>query len=339
MARLKDIASEAGVSIVTVSNVINGNYKKVSDKKIHEIQEIIRKYDYVPNATARSLAAKKSNIIGVVIPYVTKDENFLQSPYNAQVLSVIEKVVRGKGYYLMVRCVEGCGEIIPVIRTWNVDGVIFLGAYRKEAEELKKDLKLPMVFMDTYTNDENISNIIVDDFKGGYIAAKYLINKGHRSICFAGPNHQDENVVQKICSGYVSAMKESGLEKFIVSETAGSTSFDCGLDVGRKIGFYKTPVTAVFATADILALGIIQGLRLSGKRVPEDISVIGYDNLPECRYSEPALTTINQNIAVKAQRAAEMLFDQIIDGTVIPREEVDVELIERQSVVAKGQYL
>ena len=103
MARLKDIASEAGVSIVTVSNVINGNYKKVSDKKIREIQEIIRKYDYVPNATARSLAAKKSNIIGVVIPYVTKNENFLQSPYNAQVLSVIEKAVRGKEYYLMVR--------------------------------------------------------------------------------------------------------------------------------------------------------------------------------------------------------------------------------------------
>ena len=196
-----------------------------------------------------------------------------------------------------------------------------------------------MVFMDTYTNDQSISNIIVDDFKGGYIATKYLINKGHRSICFAGPNHQDENVVQKRFGGYVSAMKESGLEKFIVGETAESTSFDCGLEVGRKIGFYKTPVTAVFATADILALGIIQGLRLSGKRIPEDVSVIGYDNLPECRYSEPALTTINQNITLKAQRAAEMLFDQITDDTVVPREEVDVELIERQSVVAKGQYL
>ena len=96
---LKDIANEVGVSSVTVSNVINGNHKKVSTETIKRIEEVIEKYNYRPNATARSLAMKKSNIIGFVIPNVDDAENFLKSPYNAEIFGTFESYVRKKGYY------------------------------------------------------------------------------------------------------------------------------------------------------------------------------------------------------------------------------------------------
>lgn len=131
MVTQKDIAREAGVSSVTVSNVVNGNYHKVSEENIKKIQGLIEKYHYLPNATARSLAKKESQIIGVVIPNISKDDNFLESPYYARVLGVLEQIVRNKGYYLMVRCVGKCTEIIPHLSAWNVDGVIFLGHIRK----------------------------------------------------------------------------------------------------------------------------------------------------------------------------------------------------------------
>ncbi len=333
MITLKDIAKEAGVSSVTVSNVINGNYKKVSAEKIEEIQEIIKKHHYVPNAVARSLAVKESKLIGVVIPYVSENENFLQSPYNAEILGVLEKWIRKNGYYLMVRCVDSCNEIIPVINTWNVDGVVFLGAYSHEVRELKKQLQLPMVFIDTYTEEKGIVNIGVDDFRGGYIATKYLISKGHRSVCFVGPCYIDGNVVEKRYGGYLKAMRECGYEDNILSEHAVGTSYECGVGIGKKIAFAEEEITAVFATADILALGLIQGLRLSGKRVPQDVSVIGFDNLLECRYSTPQLTTVSQNISVKAERAAAALFQMIREKKKLSMIEIiEVELVERQSV-------
>ena len=333
MITLKDIAKEAGVSSVTVSNVINGNYKKVSAEKIEEIQEIIKKYHYVPNAVARSLAVKESKLIGVVIPYVAENENFLQSPYNAEILGVLEKWIRKNGYYLMVRCVNSCKEIIPVINTWNVDGVVFLGSYSYEVRELKKQLQLPMVFIDTYADEKGIVNIGINDFRGGYIATKYLISKGHRSICFVGPCYVEGNVVEKRYDGYLRAMQECGYGDNISSEHASDTSYECGIDIGKKIATVKEEVTAVFATADILALGLIRGLRLNGKRVPQDVSVIGFDNLLECRYSTPQLTTISQNISLKAERAADALFQMIREKKKLSINEIiEVELVERQSV-------
>ena len=137
MVTQMDIAREAGVSGVTVSNVINGNHHKVSEENIKKIQALIEKYHYVPNATARSLAKKESRIIGVVIPNVDENDNFLKSPYNAEVLGVLERIVRAKGYYLMVRCVGSCQEIIPMVATWNVDGVVFLSAFRDDVIEIK----------------------------------------------------------------------------------------------------------------------------------------------------------------------------------------------------------
>lgn len=333
MITQKDIAKEAGVSIVTVSNVINGKYHKVSEENIKKIQDLIKKYDYTPNATARSLAKKESRIVGVVIPNIGAEDNFLQSPYNAEVLGVLERVIRARDYYMMVRCVGNCREVIPILNTWNVDGVIFLGSYESDASEFRERMGIPMIFLDTYFREAAASAVKADDFKGGYLAAKYLIAMGHEDILLAGPQIHGDSVVPKRYQGYAAAMKEHGLEDKIRWQYVEFTTYDCGVENGKKIAFLDRIPTAVFATADIIALGIMEGLHLSGKRVPEDISIVGFDNLTEGRYSTPKLTTVSQNISLKAEIAAKHLFEMIRSKEERRIDEsVDVEMVERQSV-------
>ncbi len=333
MVTQKDIAREAGVSSVTVSNVVNGNYHKVSEENIKKIQGLIEKYHYLPNATARSLAKKESRIIGVVIPNISKDDNFLESPYYARVLGVLEQIVRNKGYYLMVRCVDKCTEIIPHLSAWNVDGVIFFGAYSEDVAIIKGKTHIPMVFMDTYVDRKSASCVVADDHKGGYLATKYLIERGHRDILFAGPEIKGNGVIPRRYRGYEKAMKEAGYGRRIRWQYIPITSFDCGMEYGGRIASLMPVPTAIFVSADILALGVMAGLRKAGREVPEDISLVGFDNLAEGRYATPTLTTVSQNIVLKAQLAAKQLFTLIQDKNAEDKEmEVDVEIIERESV-------
>lgn len=332
---LKTIAKEAGVSTVTVSNVIHKNYKKVSAENVEKIEKIIEKYHYVPNATARSLAMKKSKIIGIVIPNVSGDDIFLKSPYDAVMLSILEKEIRKRGYYVMIRSVSAALDAVPLIRNWNVDGVIILGATAKDVPVIQSALALPVVFVDTYSTECSFSNVGVDDEKGAYLATRYLINCGHEDIWFVGPDICQEGVIQSRYRGYEKALQESGLTDCARHVYAESTSYECGIELGKQIAFAKEDVSAVFVTADILAIGIMEGLRLSTKRVPEDISVVGFDNLPEAQYTWPKLTTVSQNIPQKAVVVVEELFRLLkMENTESEhiQKQMDVELVERNSV-------
>lgn len=330
---LKDIAKIAGVSAVTVSNVINGNHNKVSQETVEKVQKIIEENHYRPNATARSLALKESKIIGVVIPNLREDEVFSQSPYNAQILASLEQYIRGQGYYLMIRCVNKCKEVIPIFSTWNVDGIIFFGAFKNEVEEIQPRLKVPAVFLDAYAEELPIANVGIDDYKGGYLATRYLLGKGHRQIAFAGPDVNSPGVIQERYRGYCDAYAEKGIELSPEHNFEVITVYDQGVEAGKKIAFSEVPFTAVVSMSDILAFGIMEGLRLSGLNVPDDISIVGFDNLPACHYSYPQLTTVSQNLEQKAFLAGEYLFQMIQNKEkLVVNEKVDVEIVERQSV-------
>lgn len=329
---LKTIAEKAGVSTATVSNVINGNYHKVSQETISKVQKIIQDNEYAPNATARSLASKKSRIIGVVVPNIGHEEDFFVNPYNAHLLALLENYIRNQGYFMMMRCVERCREIIPLFSSWNVDGILFLGTFLSEVEDIRQSLHVPTVFIDTYAPDAKIVNVGIDDYKGGYLAARYLLGRGHRTIAFVGPNINSSQVIHQRFLGFSEACKEKGI--IIPPEHI----FECfslyqhGIIPGQKIASSPQQFTAVFVTSDIVAFGVIEGLRLCGLSVPEDVSVIGFDNLPECLYSNPKLTTIAQNLPQKAQLAGEKLFKMIRGEEITSDIRVDVEIIERQSV-------
>lgn len=331
--KIKDIARQAGVSTATVSNVINGNHHKVSQATIEKVQGIIAEMGYSPSATARSLASKESRIIGVVVPNLSEEEAFSINAYTTQAVGRLEQYVRKKGYYLMIRSVRKCEEIVPVVSGWNVDGVIFLGAFRSEVERIESLLKVPTIYVDTYAPDLGIANVGINDRKGGYLMGKYLLDKGHRRIAFVGPSVESPGVIQQRYRGFCAALEEQGLEmaadQIFVAETRGQS----GIETGMKIASSEQDFTAVAAMSDMLALGIMVGLRRGGRRVPEDVSVIGFDNLTACEYTYPTLTTIGQNIDEKCDLVCKHLFEMIKKKEKTPVNEVlDVELIERQSV-------
>lgn len=334
MTTLKDIALEAGVSVMTVSNVINGNHSKVSEKNRIKINKIIKKYNYVPNLTARSLTAKSSKIIGVIIPYYGNNEYSFKNPYISELFGVIEKSLRDEGYYLMVRTIEDISKISELIKNWNMDGAIFLMPdYENVVHSFITENKFPMVFIDSYSNMDNVLSVGINDYKGGYIATKYLLNHGHKKILFAGPCFENNTIIKKRLDGYKAALSEYNITFNNDLITCLDPTYKLGVELGKKISNKEYDITAVVTTADIMAIGIIEGCRLNGVNIPKDLSIIGFDNLLPCIYVTPKLTTVSQNIESKGKETVRLLIEYIKNGSVADNKiTLDVEIIERQSV-------
>lgn len=331
--KIKDIAEKAGVSTATVSNVINGNYHKVSQTTVEKVRRIIDEIGYSPSATARSLASKKSKIIGVVVSNIGDEDNFFSNPHYAHLLALLEKHIRDEGYYMMLRCVDRCSQIIPLFSSWNVDGMIFFGTVQSDVEEVKNSIRVPAVFIDTYAEAQDIANVGIDDFKGGYLSAKYLIEMGHREIAFAGPGIHNPGVTGQRFQGFMQACKEFGIQMPEDHLFDTMAIYESGVETGKCVAKSWISFTAVAAMSDISAFGIMEGLRTAGKRVPEDVSVIGFDNLLECRYCNPKLTTVSQNTEQKAGNVSRLLFSRIRGEEKSPAlVKNDVKIEVRQSV-------
>ena len=333
---LKTIAKLAGVSTVTVSNVMNGKYNKASRETIERVQKIIEETGYHPSATARSLIMKRSRIIAVVIPNLHEDESFSDSPYNVQILGYLERYIRSRGYYMMLRCVVQSFEVLSDLATWNIDGALLLGVAAEDARELQRLMDIPAVFIDTYTDDPTLATVSVEDRKGGYLAASYLLNKGHRRIAFVSTPTEFPGVMQERYRGFRDAFRERGIElpEDHLIETE-NVFYEQGVEAGKRIAAFQPRFTAAVTSADVLAFGVMEGLRLGGRRVPEDVSIIGFDDLPECQFTHPRLTSISQHLEEKAQCAGKCLFS-MLDGEDVTgcNRKMDVELVERQSVTA-----
>jgi LacI family transcriptional regulator len=334
MATLKDIAREAGVSVMTVSNVINGNYSKVANQTIELVQGLIQKYNYVPNLSARSLSKRSSKIIAVFVDTYLPGENIFKDPYLSELFGELEAMIRQAGYYGIIRSVENLENVSTLLRNWNVDGAIFLSQQTETAiNQILSSSNCPIVFIDSYSNSNSDALMVkVNDYKGGYVATKYLISNGHRKIAFAGCYSETNPIVSRRYHGYLDALKEAGItyeEDYLINTF---TRYEDGLNIGRDLANKQIDVTAVFAAADLLALGIIEGARLNGCIVPNDLSVIGFDNLDICTFVTPKLTTISQDVHKKAEQSVQLLLDAI--GNKNEQHEIilDVQLQIRQTV-------
>ncbi|OYP60423.1 hypothetical protein CG709_00130 [Lachnotalea glycerini] len=217
----------------------------------------------------------------------------------------------------------------------QVDGAIFISQQAEEVlNQILKNSKCPIVFIDSYnkTNPKAIM-VGVDDYKGGYIATKYLISNGHTNIAFAGCYSETNAIVSHRYQGYRKALKESGIpynEKNLINTF---TRYEDGVNIGRDIANRKYNISAVFAAADLFALGLIEGARINGCVVPNDLSVIGFDNLDLCSLVTPKLTTVSQNVKKKAESAVNLLLNAIKE-LPIPSQSItlDVQLEVRQTV-------
>lgn len=331
--KIKDIAQKAGVSTATVSNVINGHYSRVSPATIAKVEKIIKEMGYRPSATARSLVSKESKIICVVVPNLNAKQAFSINAYNSQVIARLEQYVRNKGYYLMIHCIERCEEIVPILSSWNADGVIILSPFPREAEELSVLLTQPAVYMDAHAPHLPIANVGIDDYKGGFLMGRHLLAKGHRQIAVVTPPVNSPGVVQARYRGLCDALQEQGITLTDDAIFEASTNAANGVQAGLNIVLSGRRYTAVAAMSDMSALGVISGLRTCGIRVPEDISIVGFDDLDAAKYVSPPLTTIRQDIDKKCDTACDILFEMISTKKKLVVDRVlDIELIERHSV-------
>ena len=335
---LKDIAEKAGVSMMTVSNVINGKHNRVSAKTIEKVNQIIKEFDYVPNLSARSLTNKTSNIIGIVIS-VNKPEEaelYMENPYVSTMIGAIENELRKNGYYTMVRSVTHQEDLELLLRNWNIDGIIFLYPDKNERySNFLAEAPCPIAIFDNHKNYDGVINICSDDSKGLFLSTKYVINRGHSHIAFVA-DHEGNPLLTERLNGYKRALEESGIPfrpEYIFSY---SPSYEGGIAAGKRIASLSGAITAVVTTADICAAGIMEGARLGGFRIPIDLSIVGYDNLQLCQFISPKLTSISQNVREKAVLATRLLLEQIHTGKPLADSHVvmDVELVERQSVIS-----
>lgn len=331
---LKTIAEKAGVSTATVSNVINGVYNKVSKETIERVNKVIEELNYSPSATARSLASKESRIIGLIIPNTDNDQNFGSDPYTAYVVALMEQIVRQKGYYLMIRSVIRSKEITSFANTWNVDGMVILGAYEDDVKEIEQVLKdIPTVYTDAYVESMPIACVGINDYKGGFLSASYLLGKGHRKIALVTPDTEEFGVIHERYRGFCDALSKRGITLNPEDIFIKQTSTEGGCDAGVEIALSGRGYTAVAAMSDTLAFGLNMGLQQGGLNVPDDISVIGFDNLRVSRFATPAITTISQNLEEKFRLVGEHLFNMIQHKEKYAvKETLDVEVVERQTV-------
>lgn len=341
MVTLKDIAKRAGVSVMTVSNVINGNHHKVSQKTIEEVLAIANELNYQPNLSARTLAGKRSNIISLIIP-ASEGSNFIQNPYNSIMVGEIEAAISRRGYFLMLHSVERYLEMMAAANQWNADGIILHGVFDDDIAELEKVRRrssIPMVVLDSYlSTTKDIINVGIEDFRGGYLSARYLLSKGHRNIAFISYpfDRNIPGVLNNRYEGLLTALQEAGITEPPTLISTSESNYQGGVIAGQQLGTMapnKRP-SAVVVPADVVAIGVMEGARLSGLAVPEQLSIIGFDDLEVCLYSSPKLTTIHQDIPGKAQKAVELLLQEIETGKPVkPIPLIDIHLVERESVV------
>lgn len=333
-ARIKDVAEAAGVSTATVSYVINAKPgQTISPETAERVQKAVRDLNYVPNSAASSLKSRRTNLIGLVIPQTEPGKEYMFSnPFYGDLLSSIEYAARKEGYHILLSAPENGQSYITIARNRGVDGIIIVGAYPNAWLDELHELSIPVVLIDTYVKDPVYHTIGIDDRLGGRMATEYLIRQGHREIGFLSGQLEQHGVVHKRYQGYVDALEAAGLSVREDHLYLGSISFDYAEGAAEEIVRRGRTETGIVATADILGVGLISGLHRLGLTVPDDISVIGFDDGILARMSYPPLTTVHQDITEKGVIAVRLIMDSMNGHQEKQERILPLTISERRSV-------
>lgn len=330
-ATIYDVARMAGVSVASVSYAIN-DVKKITPETKQRIFECIEKLNYKMNSAARCLSHGDSRLIGVALPITEKGDNpgiLLNNPFYSEFISGIESVTSAKGYDILISSIESDRKYKDWAQSRGLDGIILVGIYPKTIYDEIRELHIPIVLNDAYeTYALDFHRVMIQDEEGGYMAAKYLIDLGHKRIAFVSGSIQNSPINSRRYAGYRRALEEAGLSATEDLLFICPADYNGGYAAAQKIVQDKTGITACFADADILAIGLLKGFAESGVQIPQDISVIGFDDIQFCRLVTPGLTTIKQNIIHKGAVSAQILLEDIADS-----------LKEKQTVILKPELV
>ena len=334
MPTIRDVATAANVSTSTVSHVINAT-RFVNPDTRERVLQAMKELNYQHNRVASSLRNRKTHTIGVLVPNSA-------NPYFAEILAGIEAACFERNYHIIMGNAHDDPErersYLEVLLSRQVDGVLLIstGVFDNSIRLLRES-KTPVVMVDRSTELETVDEIFTDNRSGGYLATEHLLALGHRRIaCVTGPSFLTPSAAR--VQGYQDALSDAGLtvrDEWIVT---GDFQHKGGYEaVQHLLKLDETP-TAIFACNDLMAVGVIAALQEVGLRVPYDISVIGYDDIPLASYTNPRLTTIDQPARELGHLAIARLFERFDNPDAPARHEIlPVSLIKRDSCSPVGR--
>lgn len=304
---IKDVAKKAKVSTATVSRVINNKTEGITEEMRQHVQKVIDEMGYKPSHLARGMVTKKTYTIGLVIQDI-------RNPFFPKMVSGVEKVAYEKGYMVLLcntdEDLNREKEYISILREKRVDGIIITVSNGKDKDYITNLIAgdIPFVFLDEIAED--VYCVCVNNEIGAYEATKHLIELGHEHIaCLSGPDTSITNLNR--VKGYKKALVEAGLsinEELILK---GSYKADSGYSNTEKILKDFSHITAIFCANDFNALGAYEAVVGHGKKVPEDISIVGFDDILDIPANNFAFTSVSQPTYEMGQAAATMLIDII----------------------------
>ena len=301
---IKDIAKEAGVSHTTVSRALNGN-PTISPGMVSRIREIAETMGYLGSATARGLKTKRSQVIGVVVSRI-------DNPYFGEIIQGIEETIICHGFSLVIASSNRDPikekTIVHAFARQTVDGVIICtSSFAEENSTILSQFEIPSVVVNNETPEKHELSLKHDDLSAGGQVARYLMELGHKRLAYIG-DATATRINNERQQGFIDELNLFGkcIEPQIIIHSLGR-QIENGEEAMMRLLEIKPHPTAVFCFNDLMAIGAIKKLKDQNLRVPEDISIVGFDNIPYSAYISPALTTFNQPKYTMGQEAAGML--------------------------------
>ncbi|PYZ95953.1 LacI family transcriptional regulator [Alteribacter lacisalsi] len=327
MATIKDVAKRAGVAVSTASYALSGN-KKISRATSEKVLAAAKELNYRKNGMAMDLKKNKTKTIALILSDLT-------GPFYSELIRGVQELVLEKGYDLIVCSSYGdeSSTAVKFLRETRTDGVILL-AHNIENSFIQGSARegFPIIVLDRYvTGDPNIISINVNNVNGGFKATDYLLRQGKKSVAFiSGPSNSVDS--QDRLAGYLDALKHHGLTPFSKWILNGKFTQEGGYQATKMLIHQGEMPESIFFANDEMAIGGLEALKENGIRVPDDVAIIGFDDIQLAPYLSPPLTTMRQPKYEIGKLASHVIF-QVLEGVRVKENySFDTQLIERESV-------
>ncbi len=333
---MKDVADDANVSLATVSHVLN-NTRKVSDEVARRVHDSVSRLNYYPNHVVGSIRRKRTNTVGLLIPSIANETL-------SRIADYIQEILFNNGFNLIVYCSKHDSAVEErALRSMlmnRVDAIFAIPSSLACPALLDvRDVGIPVILLDRELADCKFDTIRCNNYQGEYMAVNYLIRMGHRNIGYVDRMVELSHSVDQR-RGFLDALRDNGLEansNHIVS--AHGHYYHAGIEAAQSLMLHAPEITAIACYYDLIAFGVIRGLLELGFHVPDDISVIGYDNMVFTEATWPSLTTVDISIKSIAENACRLLMKRLeqkdMDDSVSQEPEIitlEPRLILRESV-------
>lgn len=340
---VKDVAQRANVSVGTVSRVFN-NHSNVTDEIRQRVLKAAADLRYFGSSSQDNRAVKE---IGFLFYVDVDNSSALTNPFWSSILNGVESEARRSNIKVTYRAIGELSQtpqiLLTTIYEMKLGGILLVGPAEAETIRLIQSTQLPLVLVDNHIPGLSADSVLGDNFEGARIAVTHLINMGHRQIAFiGGPTVDGPRPINKIytierrAAGYRTALLDAGLSVNYELYEAGNLSTDGGYDACRRLLARNNNFSAIFCANDETALGAMKALREAGCRIPEDVSLVGFDDIALVEHLTPALTTVRINKEALGAVAVKSLLARAADPDAVAiTSMLDIELIQRNSVMRR----